>query len=108
MHSVDIPDFSLNEILGHEGTKWDLSIYFMEGLRLSLEQRRIEYLIAGNGRIYKSNSANFDVNNHEEADSLLIYCMTELNLDNQEVVIYSNDTDVFILLVAHPVEVVNI
>ena len=70
-----------------------------------MKKNRIDYVIAGNRATHWSLSGTVsnEVNNHEEADTLLISCLvlaTDM-IECSAVDVYSADTYVFLLLLSH-------
>ena len=56
----------------------------------------MQYIIAGNNTTELSYQQPQLSNNHEEADTLMIHCLTITPLrGSDKVLVYANDTDVF-------------
>ena len=105
--TFDIAKLSLKDILSHKNMKRDLSVYLMNSLHAHLKRLALQFVLAGNGKTVMSWTSEESPNNHEEADSLIIYTLS-LALSNLQfrtldtkVLVCSNDTDVFCLLVSH-------
>ena len=101
--------FAINEMTNIEGVTMDelmeqygnkrLVMFLMRTTELYLKSQHVYYIMAGNGNI-PSNYVDDSATNHEEADSLVIYCLvnaTEKIVD-KAVTVYFSDTDVFMLL----------
>ena len=56
-------------------------------------------IVAGNGEV--SMGIETYQNNHEGADTLLIHCISIVELSTQVVSVYAADTDIFALLLQH-------
>ena len=56
-------------------------------------------LVAGNHKTFRSTNAVCE-NNHEEADTLLIHCLT-FCVNTRSVLIFATDTDIAVLLIVH-------
>ena len=95
-----IDGITMAELLSHELTKKYLSIYFQKYLNTYFfNQSQFSYILAGNGETTGSFIDNVVKNNHEEADTLMVHCLTYIN-PGETVLIHSNDTDVFVLFVS--------
>ena len=57
----------------------------------------MKYVVAGNGETHTSSI----LNNHEEADTLMINVLYLLDPSNQTVIVHANNTDVFAILLCH-------
>ncbi len=64
------------------------------------EKRGIKFVIAGNGSTYFY-FQNIILNNHDEADTMIINLLWILQPVEKDVVVHSVDTDVFTLLLRH-------
>ena len=64
-----------------------------------LSSRGLQYVVAGNHKTFRSTNALCE-NNHEEADTLLIHCLT-FCVNTRSVLIFATDTDIAVLLIAH-------
>ena len=61
-----------------------------------------QYIISGNNTTEFSYKQPPLANNHDEADTLIIHCLTSAQLkESDNVLVYANDTDVFTLLLKH-------
>ena len=98
--NTDIPGLLLLKLLSHENTKRVLSVYFLSGLVQHFETIGIKSIVAGNGESISALS-EVEGNNHEEPDSLVIHCICRLVLEDEDVLVYANDTNVVVLLVVH-------
>ena len=70
--AFDISDTSLKEISYHTRTKQQLTSFFAKKLQTYLEQKDIDFVIAGNGSTLMSWGEQF-TNNHEKTDSLIAH-----------------------------------
>ena len=75
--------------------------FLMTASRNHLVKWNVEYFIAGNSITLASFQEDTIANNHEEADTLIISCLCILNPSDAVVIVYSADTDVFVLLSKH-------
>ena len=91
----------MKEILSNERTKRNLTTYFMYKLEMYFRERSKYFVIAGNGQTIRSRHNNPSFNNHEEADTLIPYCLHEIGGNRMSPLVYSNNTNVFVLLVSH-------
>ena len=71
-HAFDISDASLLEILSHTRTEQQLTSFFEKRLQTYLEQKDIEFVIAGNGSTVMPWGEQSS-NSHEETDSLIAH-----------------------------------
>ena len=71
-HAFDISDASLQEILSHTRTEQQLTSFFEKRLQTYLEQKDIEFVIAGNGSTVMPWGEQSS-NSHEETDSLIAH-----------------------------------
>ena len=98
--STDISQVGMKQILSHKRTKQALTKYLdvkmWEHLRKGVE----EFVVAGDGASVNSKNVTLP-NNHEESDSLIIHCLTLVEVTGNIVSIYSNDTDVFVTLLGN-------
>jgi hypothetical protein len=101
---TSIKHIPMTRFFSHAQTKNDLAQY--------LAEKTIEYnkdsstlvIASASGQTISNRSLHFENNNHEEADTLMIYhaiCATQRNLDTAELVIFSPDTDVLVLAIAY-------
>ena len=74
----------------------------MKALKYHLDDRHVNFVIAGNGLTLTSLDPQGE-NNHEEVDSLLIHCLCISPLSNiSKTCVFASDTDIFALLMKHP------
>ena len=97
---TNIKKVSMSEILTTNETKRSLAGFLMEKSIVHLQKRNVRYVVAGNDNTYFSYQYPIS-NNHEEADTLMINTLCILQPMNSCVVVYSVDTDVFVLLLRH-------
>ena len=97
---MDISAISLKDLLSHYKTKREMTNFFIDGLIRHFESLAVTYLVAGNSQTFSS-APTVEGNNHEEADSLMVHCIKRLATESSDVVVYSNDTDVSVLLISH-------
>ena len=95
----------MDELLASKTTKQSITQLLMHRTIDHMKKNRIDYVIAGNHATHWSLSGTVsnEVNNHEEADTLLISCLvlaTDM-IECSAVDVYSTDTDVFLLLLSH-------
>ena len=94
-----IDKVSLIELLASEKTKRSLTEFLMNKVVEYLKGREVDFVVAGNMETITSINGNVtnSVNNHEEADTLLLHTMTLVKslIDDSAVYVYSADTDVF-------------
>ena len=85
-------------------TKRELTTYVTEKLCVSLEEKGQKYVIGGNGKTRRSWTNELTDNNHEEADSLIAHeiklALDALQNEESSVRVFSNDTDVFCILLS--------
>ena len=72
----------------------------MDPLRDLLSGRCLQFAVAGNV-IMDHITHDETTNKHQEADTLLINCITFSKLDGESACIYASDVDVAVLLIAH-------
>lgn len=72
----------------------------MGPLRDILSGRGLQFAVAGNV-ITDHITHDETTNKHQEADTLLINCITFSKLDGESACIYASDVDVAVLLIAH-------
>ena len=96
-----IEKISMSEILATNQTKRSLTHFWMTASRKHLAKRKVEYLIAGNNKTLTSFQEDTIANNHKEADTLIISCLCIPNPIDVVIIVYSADTDVFVLLLKH-------
>ena len=89
---------TLSDILAHDKTKLSLTKYRASKKYFS-EKKEVNCIVAGSGEV-SMGIENYQ-NNHEEADTLLIHCISIVELSTQVVSVYAADTDVFALLLRH-------
>ena len=104
--STNISNISLKQLLSHIETKQELTVYLAKYLIDSLEFINKRYVVTY-GQLSKSNIHDFTedmtVHDHEEADTLIVlHCLDVARRDPfAECIVYSPDTDVFLLLIYH-------
>ena len=91
---------SKKQLLAHKKTKRSLLELLMGSLRDHLSHRGVEFVVAGNFITYHPTYCE-TTNNHQEADGLLIHCITSWKLYDKRIWVYASDVDVVVLLVAH-------
>ena len=72
-----------------------LAHFLMMASRIHLVKRNVEYFLNIISRRYTI------ANNHKESDTLIISCLCILNPIDAVVIVYSADTEVFVLLLKH-------
>ena len=102
--SISIENISLKQFLSNIDTKQELTIYLSKLAISSFEARDLKYSITYdlcNVSNIESYPDEMKTHDHEEADTLLILQALDVAKRNPstECVIYSPDTDVFLLLI---------
>ena len=103
---TDIANISLKQLLSHIETKQQLTIYLSECVISEFERLGIDYVVSYDS-ISKTNqeclSSEILHHSHEEADTLSIMYCWEIARRNplNQCIVYSPDTDVFLLLIFH-------
>ena len=69
-------------------------------LRDHLSHEGLQFVVAESSITYHSTYGETN-NNHEEADTLLIHCITPSKRDGKRVWVYASDVDVVVLLIVH-------
>lgn len=101
---TNIKHIPMNRFLSHDKTKADLTNY--------LAAKTLEYnnsspklvITCSSGHTRSNKDLVFDYNNHEEADTLLIYqavLASKRNSPDAKIVFFSPDTDVLVLVIAN-------
>ena len=101
---ANISSIPMSRLLSHDQTKADLTVY--------LAAKTIEYgknstkliISSAAGNSFSNSQIQFERNNHEEADTLLIYhaiLASHRNPPDAKLMIYSPDTDVLLLTIAN-------
>jgi len=94
----------MSRFLSHDKTKADLTNYLAAK---TLEYNRTSHklvITSSSGHTWSNKDLLFQDNNHEEADTLLIHqavLASQRNLPNAEMVFFSPDTDVLVLVVSN-------
>ena len=96
---TDISKRCMQDILGTITTKKSLTKLLMEAVREHLQNRGVEYFLAGNGITYASEGEG--VTNHKEGETAIILGLSSLGLCQIRVLVIGNDVDLFVLLLAH-------
>ena len=93
---TNIKGVTMDELMATRETKDSIMTFLM---RTYLKSQHVYYMMAGNG-IISSNYVDDSATNHEEADSLVIYCLVNAaeKIVDKAVTVYCLDTDVFMLL----------
>lgn len=98
--NTDISNIPLKQFISHVETKHELTVYLSKLVQLEFEEINLAYTITFD-RQCESNFVDKFSHDHEEADTLLI--LQALNVAKVapfiECVIYSPDTDVFLLAI---------
>ena len=103
--NTNISNIQLKQLLSHIDTKQDLTVYLANHTIEALEEVGKRYVVTYD-TLSKTNIDEFaDLlkHDHEEADTLLVLQCWEIARQNPftECIVYSPDTDVFLLLVHH-------
>ena len=101
---TNVRKLKMSDILAHSKTKKALTFLLASSVNEHLQQQNKMFVVAhdieapfslGHDANYKSNI------NHEEADTMLIYCLANCPLSDLPVRVYCIDTDVCALLLKH-------
>ena len=95
--STNIARRSMSQLLAYSRKKQCIAELLLISLTKYLASRGLQYVVAGNHKTFRSTNAECE-NNHEEADTLLIHCLT-FCVNTRSVLIF--DTDIAVLLIAH-------
>ena len=90
--------------LAHSKTKKALTFLLAASVTEHLQQQNKMFIVAHDieAQFSLGHDANYKINiNHEEADTMLIYCLANCPLSDLSVQVYCIDTDVFALLLKH-------
>ncbi len=108
--STNIANISLKTFLASSKTKQQLTVYFSQTcLKHFAKKESVILYVSCNGRTYCSLSPDNVIceNNHEEADTLIVWhamyatdMCTEDNVARTEICVISPDSDVLVLLVS--------
>ena len=95
---------TLKEFLAHNKTKSDFVTYLAEEAKKAFQDTSshtpFQYLVSADGKT-QGNIESHNLNNHEEADTLMVLHAIEATRSqpkNHRIVVFSPDTDVFIIL----------
>ena len=91
----------MTELLSNSNTKKAISHLLFHSVMVHLQERGVKYVVGdGVETHYYFGEDNVGVTkvNHEEADTLLIYCLSISPLEDLKVMVHIIDTDVFVLL----------
>ena len=103
MKGLTIPQnrtlFDDHALMGKWSKKMPIVMFLMRTTELYLKSQHVYYMVAGNG-IMSSKYVDDSATNHEEADSLVIYCLVNAaeQIVDKAVTVYCSETDVFMLL----------
>jgi hypothetical protein len=92
---TDIEKVRIDELLASKTTKHSMAQLLMQQtIDHIMKTNRIDYVIAGNRTIHWHGTVSNEVNNHEEADTLLISCLVLATgmIECSAVDVYSADT----------------
>ena len=99
-----IKHITMNRVLSHDKTKADLADYLaMKVLSYNTDSPKL-VITSSSGYTRSNGSIEFEDNNNEEADTLMIHhavLSSRRNPANARIVIFSPDTDVLVLAVAN-------
>ena len=99
-----IKHITIKRFLSHDKTKADLADYLaMKVLSYNTDSPKL-VITSSSGYTKSNGSIEFEDNNHEEADTLMIHhavLSSRRNPANARIVIFSPDTDVLVLAVAN-------
>ncbi len=101
---TNIKHVTMRHFLSHDQTKADLTDYLaVKTLDYSKESSKL-VIVSASGWTKSNSNLVFEDNNHEEADTLMIFqavCATVRNPSNAQLTIFSPDTDVLVLAIAN-------
>ena len=97
---TDLTKRCMKDILGTVPTKVSLTKLLMDAMVEHLKNRGVEYFIAGNGLTFSSCTGE-GTTNHKEGETAIIMGLSSMKLQEKRVVVYGNDVDLFVLLLAH-------
>lgn len=98
---TDLSKRCMADILGTIPTKRSLTTLLMNEAEQNLKERNVAYIIVGNGTIISSYSPERDTTNHTEGETAIIMALSLLDVEEKHVVVFGNDVDLFVLLLAH-------
>ena len=100
---TNIKKMSMMQLFAHKMTKTSLSKLLFLSVVQHFKSRNVHFIVAYDGKTtcYFDHTITTAMNNHQEADSLLINCLVMAPLANLTTYVYSVDTDVFALLLKH-------
>ena len=93
----------MGRFLSHEKTKTDLTEYFAQAVLKNNAISQTLFITSTSGHTRSNRCMQFEENNHEEADTLMI-CLAAAasqRCPEAQMVFFSPDTDVLVLAVAH-------
>ena len=93
----------MTRFLSHEKTKADLTVYLAQTtLSCKIDSSQL-VITSASGQTRSNRDLNFEDNNHEEADTLMICLAAKASqlCPNAELVFFTPDTDVLVLAIAH-------
>ena len=99
--NTDLTKRNMKDILGTIPTKISLTKLLMDAVVEHLKNRNVDYFVVGNGIIFSSIRASEEVTNHKEGETAIILGLSTMDLKQRKVVVYGNDVDLFVLLLAH-------
>ena len=100
---TNIKHIPLTRFLSHEKTKADLSVYLaQETLNCKMDSPQL-FITSASGQTRSNRDLTFEVNNHEEADTIMICLAAEASqrCPNAELVFFTPDTDVLVFTIGH-------
>ena len=97
--------YSLSRLLSNVQTKQEITVYLAGKCRTFLENNGIKHLVSANHETHGNLPCIEIMNNHEEADTLMIWhCVhfnsTTMKEESSSITVFSPDTDVACLLIA--------
>ena len=92
----NIARLSMSNILAHEKTKHALVEILLVPLQRHPKSRDLRYIVAGNHKTYSSDDDIGMANNHEEGETLLVYCLYIAPMrQDKNISVHATDTDIF-------------
>lgn len=101
---TSIKHITMSRFLSHDQTKADFADYLAEKtLEYNRDSTKV-VVVSASGRTSSNRSLQFEANNHEEADTLMIkqaIAASQQHKGDVELTIFSPDTDVLVLAIAN-------
>jgi len=98
--SSNLSKTPLKKLLLNDESKGYLATFLAEEVSKFFLSSGKKYMVSYDNKTV-GNLGYFDNNNHEEADSMIIYHTIDASKYSYRVIVHSSDTDVFVCLVSH-------